>query len=202
MSYQPGYPQQTQNFFQPHNYQPGYQGGLPEPEPEPRTSPATAIVSALLGLAAAAALVVVNLDLLGDLPAGAGFGDLPGDVRTLVILRFAAAAVLVLGAILLLARKLAGAMILLLGAGAGTAAVLLYPTLHADALGEVSLVDYLKVVVKFETTETMFTAAALIASALALIFAILPPTLNHLRSRKAIAPVSHPHQGFPDQTVW
>lgn len=199
MSYHQGYPQQTQNFFQP-----GYQPSLPEPfpEPEPRTNPATAIIGALLGLTAAATLVVVALEVLTSLPEGFGFGDLPGGTRTLLHLRAAAAGVLVIGAILVLVRRLFGAVLLLLGAGGAIASVVLYPALLAEAGSDIGLAAYLKTVFRFQTTEATFTALTLIVSPLALIFAILPPTLRHLRSRSSGGPVADSRRDPPHQTGW
>lgn len=171
MSYQQGYPQQ-QNTYQ----------AAPPAAPSRGASPAMAILAAVLGLVAAAALAIVNFKRLGDLPPGAGFGDLPGAYKTVVILWFGAALILVIGAIIVFVRKTAGAFVLVLGGLAGIAAVLLYPVILGDAIGiKIEMGEYLKEVFKFDGTESTFSAVALIASPLALIDAILPPSLRWLR---------------------
>ena len=200
MTYQQGqgYPQQQQPSGM---YQ---QGGYPPP---PTTSspanPATAIIAAVLALVAAASLVVVNLKRLGDLPSGLGFGDLPGQYKTVVILWFGAALILLVGVILLFVRQVAGAIITLLGGLAGIAAVLLYPVIIGDALGvKIPMGDYLEEVFKFDGTESTFSAIALIASPLALILAILPPTFAYLRGNRGVDPYQ-PQQNYPQQpTAW
>jgi len=180
MSYQHGYQQQPQQQ-QPYG---GYQGGGGYPEPVNSTNPAMAIIAAVLALAAAAALTVAGFSELSALDdqLGAGFGDLPGEWKTALIIRFAAALVLLIGAIIVFARKLAGAIITVIGGLAGIAAVLLYPVLLSDTLGgRLDFGNYLEALFKFEETFLTFSAIALIVSPLALIVAILPPTLNYLK---------------------
>lgn len=192
MSYQQGYPQQQPSGM--------YQGGYP-PEAGGGSNPATAIIAAVLALVATAALVVVNFKRLSDLPSGIGFGDLPGPYKTVVILWFGAALILLVGVIIVFVRKLAGAFIVVLGGLAGIAAVLLYPVILGDALGiKIEMGDYLKEVFKFDGTESTFSAIALIASPLALILAILPPTLSYLRGDGAQD--QYPQQSYPQQPTW
>lgn len=187
MSYQYGYQQQS-----PPQYG-GYQGGYPEPGAG--ANPTLAIIAGLLGLAAVGALLVVNFNQLGDM-AGASFGDLPGEFQTVVVLRFAAAAVLLIGAVIVFIRKLAGAIVLVLGALAGISAILLYPVLLADFLGgQLDLGSYLEEIFKFDGTFATFSAVALIAAPLALILVILPPSLSYL---KGSAP-SGGYDGYPQQ---
>lgn len=200
MSYQQGYPQQQQPSGM---YQ---QGGYPPPPTSGGANPAMAIIAAVLALVAAASLVVVNMKRLGDLPSGVSFGDLPGQYKTVVILWFGAALILLVGVILVFVRQLAGAFITVLGGLAGIAAVLLYPVIIGDALGvKIDMGDYLKEVFKFDGTESTFSAIALIASPLALILAILPPTFAYLRGSRAGADQypPPPQQGYPQQpTAW
>src|SRR5882762_2218218 len=114
VSYQQGYPQQPQPAGM-------YQGGYPT-GPSGRGNPAMTIIAAVLGLVAAAALVVLNVHLFTDeMPKGMGFGDLTGEFKTLVILRFAGALILLAGLVLMLVRKLAGAILLIIGALAAMA---------------------------------------------------------------------------------
>lgn len=198
MSYPGGYqqqqPQQPQGGYQPQQggYQPPQQqqaGGYPSggySEPDNGTSPTLAIIAAVFALAALASLLVVNFKRLGDVPDGVGFGDFPGPYKTVVILWFGAAVVLLIGAILMFVRKLAGAFITVVGGLAGIAAVLLYPVILGDAFGvELPMGDYLEAIFKFDETEAIFSATALIASVLALILAILPPSLNYLKGSSA-----------------
>jgi hypothetical protein len=169
MSYQQNYSQQPQGYY-PEGYSSG--GG---------TNPALAIIAAVLGLVAAAALVVVAVDLLGKLE-GVGFGDLPSEFQTTIIIDFVAALILLVGVIIVFLRKLAGAFILAIGGLAGIAAALAPPVLLKDFTGgEVDFGGYLEALFKFETTADSFAAVALIASPLALILAVLPPTLKYLR---------------------
>lgn len=216
MSYPQNYPQQPQGYGQqPQGYPPqqGYQQpqgyprqqGYPQPQPgfyppaEPpgrAASPATAAFAAVLGLLAAAALIVVNIGLFNDLSdAGLGLGDVPGAYTTIVVIRFGAAVVLLLGAVLVLARKVVAAVILAIGGLAGVAAVLLYPVLLSGVgPGAGDFGEYLKAVFTFDGTTSTFTAIALIVSPIVLILAVLPPTLNWLRSGRAdaFAPPAHP----------
>jgi hypothetical protein len=186
MSYQQGYPQQ-----QPVGTPPG---GYPLP-PARGGSPATAIIAAVLGLIAAAALVVVTIKRLSD-ASEIPFDKLPGPYKTVVFVWFAAALILLVGVIIVFFRKLAGAFITVLGGLAGIAAVLLYPVILGDSLGiKIPMGDYLDAVFKFDGTESTFSAIALIASPLALILAILPPTLNYLRGSRA-------GEQIPQQPNW
>lgn len=195
MSYQQGYPQKQPSGM--------YQGGGQAAPSGGGGNPATAIIAAVLALAAVAALLVVNFKRLGDLPSGLGFGDLPGPYKTVVILWFGAALILLVGAIIVFVRKLAGAFVVVLGGLAGIAAVLLYPVILGDALGiEIKMGDYLEEVFKFDGTESTFSAIALILSPLALILAILPPTLNYLRGPGNDVS-QYPQQSYPQQpTAW
>ena len=195
MSYQQGYPQQQPSGM--------YQGGYPE-EPSRTGNPATAIIAAVLGLVAAAALVVLTLDVLNTLPDSAGFGDLPGELQTVLILRVAAAVVLLTGLIIVLFRKLAGAFVLVLGALVAIAAILLYPVLLKDFFPGLTFGDYLEAIFKFDGAQTTYAAITLIAAPLALIVAILPPTLNYLRGSRdddhpRFPQQTYPQQGYPQQ---
>jgi hypothetical protein len=185
MSYQHGYQQQPQGAY------PGNPGGYPEPQ---RANPTTAIIAAVLALAAAAGLAVAAFKNLEIVPDGIGFGDWPGEFKILVIVRFAAAAILLIGAVIVFARKLAAAFVLVLGGLAGIAGILLYPVL-VDGL---EFGVFLEAVFKFDGAEATSSAIALIASPLALILAILPPTLSYLKGSAASGYDGYPQQ--PGQT--
>jgi hypothetical protein len=196
MSYQQGYPQQPTAM---------YQGGYPA---ETRgANPATAILAAVLGLVAAASLIVINVHFFSNFMGNLGLSDLPGAMQTLIILRFAGAVVLLIGVILVLFRKLAGAILLIFGALIGVAAILLYPTLLKDYFPGLEFGEYVKTLFKFNGPQTTFAAITVIAAPLALILSILPPTLNYLRgSREDDHPQfpqqTYPQQGYPQQPNW
>jgi hypothetical protein len=182
MSYQPqGYPQQQH---------PGDQ-----PLAAASTSPVTAVIAAILALGAAAALAVLGFDFLSDVPEGVSFSDFPSELKTVLILDFAAAAVLLIGAILVLARKLAGAVILVIGALAGITAILVVPPL-ADA----SFSDYFEEMFKFDSTGATMSALALILSPLALIVALLPPTLRYVRGSRQSLDAGYPESDAAQNT--
>lgn len=193
MSYQQqGYPQQQPQQPQMGGYQ---SGGYPAAD---SPSPAAAVIAGILGLVAAAGLIVAtvkSMSAFSDL--GISFGDLPGKLKTLLILGFAAAAVLVIGAIVVFLRKLAGAIILVIGGLAGIAAVVMYPVLIPGA----DFGEFFKEMFKFPDAQATFLVVALVASPLALIAAILPPTLNYLKgsSSDVDSGFGTPPQGYPQQ---
>lgn len=102
-------------------------------------------------------------------------------------MRFAVAAVLVLGAIVTLAGRSAGAIILAVGGALGLLAVVTYPyLLGAELLPPgFDLGEYLSTLFRFPHAEYTFSVVALIASPLALIVAVLPATRRHLRAEHA-----------------
>ncbi len=187
MSYQQGYPQQ-QHSGGTYSAEAGRGGG----------NPGLAIIAAVFGLVAAAALVVLNVSDLQDF--GGSIGDLPGEAMTILIGRGAGALILLVGVILVFVRKVAGAILIALGGVVGVAIVLLYPNILGISIG---MVDYLEVIFKFEETQATFSAIALIASPLALIVSLLPPTLKYLRGRSGSSDydLDYPQQpgsgGFP-----
>jgi hypothetical protein len=178
MSYPQGYPP-PQGYYQ----QPVVTGA----------NPATAVIGAVLGLLMAASLAVVNFDFLGDLRDGVGLSDLPKEVTIMVIIRFVAAGLAVIAAVIVLIRKVAGAIVLAAAGLAGVLAVLLWPVLLGNVnprLGDLG--DYLTGIFHFDSPQSTFSAIALIASPLVLILAVVPPTLKYLRGSAAF-----PQQGYP-----
>jgi hypothetical protein len=208
MSYpQQGYPQQPQA---PQGYPqqpPAYYPPAAPPPPSGSASPATAVIGLVLGLLAAAALIVVAVHLLTLLD-GASLGDLPSQFTTVLVTKFAAAAILLVGALIVALRKVPGAVILALGGAAGVAAMLLDPVIMGSLnprFGDFG--EYLKDLFSFNGTDSTFGAIALITSPLVLILAILPHTLKWLRGSRADAvpqyapqpgysPEGYPQQGF------
>ncbi|HEU5472020.1 MAG TPA: hypothetical protein VFV67_15315 [Actinophytocola sp.] len=168
MSYQQqGFPQQQQQQL------PGQFGAGAA---APRTNPATAVLTGLLALVAAGAIGLAAVAVFNELDGG--FGDLPGELKTILVLRVAGAALLLIGAILVFARKMAGAILTVLGALATIASVLLLPV-----LAEMPMSRYFELIFQFEDADSIGSVVALFAAPLALIFAILPSTLRHLRRR-------------------
>lgn len=191
MSYQQGYPQQQPSGM--------YQGGGYPPEAGGGSNPATAIIAAVLALVAAASLVVINVHFFSELLGDAGFGDLPGEMKTIVIVRFAGAAVLLAGLIVVLFRKTAGAFLVIVGALVALAAILLYPVLLKDFFPALNFGDYLKNLFEFDGPQATFAAITLIAAPLALIMSILPPTFEYLRGSGTD---DYPQQTYPQQPTW
>jgi hypothetical protein len=119
---------------------------------------------------------------------------------TILIVRSAGALILLVGVILVFVRKVAGAILIALGGAVGVAIVLLYPNILGISIG---MGDYLELIFKFEETQATFSAIALIASPLALIVSLLPPTLKYLRGRSGSSDydLDYPQQpgggGFP-----
>jgi hypothetical protein len=181
------------SYHQEYSQQPYAAGQGGGPAARSGGNPVTAVIAGIFGLVAAAALVVINIDFFGTMSdIGASLGDLPGELTTLIFIRFVAAALLLLGAVLLFARTMPGVVILALGGLSGVAAVLLYPVL-LSSVADVEIGEYLEALFAFDTAQAAFGALALIMSPLALLFAILPPTLTFVR-----APRSTDH-GYPQQ---
>lgn len=200
MSYQQqGYPQQQPQ--QPQQMG-GYQsGGYPAAD---GPSPVLAVIAGILGLVAAAAMVVSNVKVMNN--DGFSFSDMPGSFKTIFILRFAAALLLLIGTILVFLRKLAGAIMLVLGAVAAIAAVVLFPVLLKNDIPGLDMGEYYKVLFKFKLGEedllgVGWSAIALIAAPLTLIAAILPPTLNYLKGSRSDVDSGFgtPPGGYPQQ---
>jgi hypothetical protein len=187
MSYQQGYPQQQSGGMYPAA---GARGG---------GNPAMAIIAAVLGLVAVAALVVLNVNDLKDLEGS--IGDLPGEVITILAVRALAALLLLVGVLLVFVRKVAGAILIAIGGLVGAAIIVLFPVIvSANSPVSLGIGEYLKEVFKFSQTHGTFSAITLIASPLALILAIIPPTLKYLRGSAGsdgYDDYSQPGGGYP-----
>jgi hypothetical protein len=167
------YPQQGGYPQQPYNG-----GGYPTASTGGRTNPATAIIAALLALVVAGAevYILVNLfDAIGD------FSNVDAKGWAVIGTDAAAGLLLLLGTMFTLGRKMAGAVLIILGAILGIVGFFLYPVL---AIGGSFIGQYLELVFKFASTDAIIQVVTLIGSPLALIFAIIPPTLNHLRGNR------------------
>ncbi|TCO58491.1 hypothetical protein [Actinocrispum wychmicini] len=165
MSYpqQGGYPQQP------------YSGGGHPAETGGGTNPATAIIAALLALAVAAFEIVFLVKTLD----GVKLSSLDGKSWAVIGTDAVAGLLLLLGAMLAFGRKVAGAALIIIGAILAVAGFFLFPLLAGGGGSAVSL--YLEVAFKFVETATTFQALTLIVAPLAFIFAVIPPTMRHLR---------------------
>lgn len=190
------YPYQQQPPYGQPPYGP-QSGGYPVQPPMGRQgNPGLAIVAAILGVAVAGLLTFQNIDLLSEVPDGA---EIPGEATTIIILHFVAAGIALLGAILVFARQIAGAF-LLLGAGIVTIAVILLdPVIWEDTVG--TMIDdvtdlsdisstsatsaYYEVLFKFGHVQAILRALALVAALVVGILAALPPSLKWLRKPSA-----------------
>lgn len=172
MTYQQGYPQQP----------PWHGGGR-------RTNPATAIIAAIVGLGIAGMLSYLNIDLLRRLQ---DTTELPGELTTMIILRFAVAAIALLGAILVFARQLAGAFLLIAAAVLAIVVIVIEPTIFEFAaatmigsLPEVTSTSatgaYFEAMFEFGNEQAVLRALSLFAAPVLLLLSVLPPTLNYLK---------------------
>jgi hypothetical protein len=109
--------------------------------------------------------------------------------------------ILLLGAMFTFGRKTAGAVLIIFGAIAGIVGFFLAPLLGAGGAAGISA--YLSQVFDFIDITAIALAAVLIGAPLALIFAVLPSTLRHLRGDggdEAYAGDQYPSSGgFPQQ---
>lgn len=181
----PGYPQQhwQGGGHQPH---PGYQG----PDPN-RPGPGLAVTSGIVGLGAAGVLLTQTIMLLSDIPDGA---EPPTGWTVMNILHFAVAGIGVLGAVLVFARQVAGAFLLLFSGVLTVAVLLLDPALAegvwASMLGALpdfepsgDYADYFTAMVEFGNEQAVLRFIALVLGLVLLIMSALPPSLDWLRGR-------------------
>jgi hypothetical protein len=165
---QGGYPQQ----------QPYSGGGYPTTPSGGGTNPATAIIAALLALAVTAFEIIFLVNFFDLVKVLGGLGNMPPKMWAVIGVDGVAGLLLLLGAILTFARKTAGAALIIVGSIIAIIGFFLYPVMLRDF----SVVgDYVQAVFKFTTSDATFQALLLICAPLALIFAVLPSTFNHLR---------------------
>lgn len=178
----PGYPQQQQNW----------QAYMAQAYPEPRLrrgSPALAILSAIVGLGIAGTLVWQTLELL-DLTDDV---ELPGGWSAMVIAHFVIAGIAFIGAVLVFARLVAGAFLLMLSAVltigvvlaapliAEGVAVLMVSAIPTDATSPETLYFHELFEFEFDNSQATLRFAALALGVILLITAMLPPSLKWLR---------------------
>jgi len=185
---------------------PQQQGYHPQPYEDPferKGSPGLAVFSAIVGLGVAGVFAwqtLALLDLLGPLKS-----QMPGSWTGLVVGHFVIAFLALVGAVLVFARMVAGAFVLLFSAVLTIAAIVTAP-LIADGIGY-TLVDardvvnatdvvdaayptltgnalYFHQLFEFDNTQATLRFAALALGVILLVIAALPPSLNWLRGRR------------------
>jgi hypothetical protein len=179
----PGYPQQ--------NWQ---QGGYYPPGPPPTNSgsPALAVIAGIVGLVVAGVLATQTFLLLSDVSEAP---ELPGGWTAMVVLHFVVAGVALLGAVLVFARQVVGAFLLLVAAVLTVAVLVLDPAMAegvwASMLGALPEFDpsgdygnYFKAMMEFGNEQATLRFIALVLGVILLVIAALPPSLRWLRGSR------------------
>lgn len=177
----------------PGNQQQG--GYYPQPQEDPfarQGSPLLARFSAVVGLGVAGMLVWQTMDLLSLF--GEATANMPVRWTVMIVAHFVIAGLALIGAVLVFARRVAGAFLLLTSAVLTIAAILAAPLVAEDVgLSMVtSVADYAAMSgnelyfhqlfeFEFDNTQATLRFVALALGVLLLIVAVLPPSLNWLR---------------------
>ncbi|CAM4071179.1 hypothetical protein KIPE111705_39075 [Kibdelosporangium persicum] len=184
------YPQQGGYPQQPY---PQHQQPYPS-APAGGGNPATAIIAAVLALAVAAFEIVVLVNWLDVI--GSRFSAVPADLMVTLVVQALATLLLIVGAIIVLLRKTAGAVLTIIGAILALVGFFLEPILGFE--GQVG--RFLESVFEFGESGATFRALILIGAPLVLIFAALPPTFKYLRGNRNDYPQQYPPSGgYPQQ---
>jgi hypothetical protein len=143
------------------------------------TNPATAIIAAVLALAVTAFQIIFLVKTLSD----GSLSEVPGELFVALGATAVGGLLSLLGAMFTFGRKVAGAILIIIGALVSVAGVFLYPLMISSVAGgvKVDIGRYLESLFKFGGAEPTVFALTLICGPLAFIFAIIPPTLRHLR---------------------
>lgn len=156
---------------------------------QPSGSPGLSVTAGILGIILAGCLGYATIDMLGEIPDGA---DLPAGYTALFVLHFLVVGLGLLGAILVFARQVAGAFVLL-GAGLLAVVAIVVDPLMAEALWIFLLGDlpgappsddyaaFWSTMFEFGNEQAVLRAVALVLGVLLLIIAALPPSLRWLR---------------------
>lgn len=171
------------------------QGGYPQPFPQQPyhpgpsggANPATAVIAGILAIL----IAVFEGVVLGYWFSLGSLGDMPGQVVTVVALEALVALVLLIGAIMMFARKTAGAVLTIVGAVIAAAGVLLEPVM----LGIGRYGRYMEALFQLDTAATLFRVLTLFAAPVVLILAVLPPTFKYLRSSRGSHSPGYPVYG-------
>jgi len=157
------------------------------------TNPATAVIAALLALAVTAFQIIYLVKFFGQAPIS--IGDLPTEYLITLGAMAVGGLLTLLGAMFALFRKSAGAVLIVLGAIVAVVSVFLPPLLFTSRLsGKIDFGTYLQGMFQFGDTFATVEALTVICGPLALIFAILPSTLRHLRGSRADSTYGDPYQ--------
>jgi hypothetical protein len=150
-----------------------------------------AIMAAVLGLGIAGALTWQTLDLMSML--GDAMSRMPAGWTAMIISNFVVAGIMAIGAVLVFARRVAGAVILMISAVLAIGAMLIAPVI-AYGVGA-TMVDPIPVSTlgvkefyyhqlfefEFDNLQASLRFAALALGIILLTIAVLPPSLNWLR---------------------
>lgn len=167
----------------------GYYPQTPGHQQPPRGNPVPAVVAGIVGLGVAGTLGYQCVDLLVNIPDGF---SLPGRWMAMVVAHLVVVAIALLGAVLVFARRIAGAF-LLLAAGVLTVLVVLVDPVLANeiavtmlgtapdisATGDVGA--YYELLVEFGNAQAVLRFVAACLALVLLVVAALPPVLNYLR---------------------
>lgn len=187
--------------------QPGpWQGGGGYHQQQPSGSPVLSVMAGILGIALAGCLGYATIDLIGEIPDGV---DAPGGYTAMFVLHFLVAGLGLLGAILVFARQVAGAFVLLAAGLLAVVAIVVDP-LMAEALWVFLLGDmpgapptgefaaYWEAMFEFGNEQAVLFFASLVLGAILLVIAALPPSLNYLRGSSQ----GQAGYGYPQQPQW
>lgn len=180
MTYPPGYPQAP-------GYPPGYPQGSGFPPPR-QASSATAVLSAATAIAGAGLLIYLGVDAF-VLAQDWGLDQLPNELLLILGWQFVSAVVLILGGVLIFARKGSGPVLTIIGAVGALSSVVAEPLiLHVDP-------DlYFAAMFDFDRPRQVLVAVALLATVIALLFSIMPSTFRWTRGAQP-APAGYPPAG-------
>lgn len=158
----------------------------------PGGSPGLLVVAAVLGLGVAGALGYETIDLLRQIPDGI---ELPSGWNTMIVGHFVIAAIALIGVILVVARKVAGAVLLLAAGLLTVVAIALDPfvaegvaaSMNADLTDlSASSVNgvYFEALAAFPNSQATLRVVAGAAGVVLLVIAALPPLRNYLRGSR------------------
>lgn len=166
MTYSPGYPQA-----------PGY--------PPQRTAPSgLAVVAAISALVSGGVLLYLVVDA-ATIYVDFGFGNLPPAILAILGWQLLAGLFLVLGGVLVFARKSAGPVLVIIGALGALSAVVAEPVILGYDLGR-----YFSSLFNFGHLRSILAVVALFEAAGALVFASMPATRQWARATPP-APAGH-----------
>ena len=183
-----------------------WQGGGGYQQQQPSGSPALSVIAGILGIGIAGSLGYATIDLIGQIPDGA---EIPGGYTAMFVLNFLVAALGLLGAILVFARQVAGAFVLL-GTGLLAVVAIVVNPLMAEGLFALLLGDlpsltatdeysaYWEAMFEFGNEQAVLFFVSLCLGAILLVIAALPPSLNYLRGSSR-GPAGY---GYPQQSHW